>query len=505
MTTITIPGLSRTTKRPGLRGSVTLGAGRLSSEDQPRRLLCVGNKISAGSLTVDAQYVRVTSEDEVDTYAGAGSELAQMAYKALLQTDVEVWIAACAEGGSAVAGTATVTFTGTSTASGTLKFRIDGKAGELAIASGTSATAAGAALAAKIAEDSRSPVTTGASTGVVTLTSKSKGIRANFHSVYIDQSEMPAGLSAAVAGGSALPSIGRQTGCRFVNGSVVDDITNLVSVLKTFKFDTICAAHIDATNAGAWKSHVATLAAVGSQIFTPYVLAQTGTYSTAQAISATTLNDAYGQIVHIEDSENHPGEVAGAMGALRQHMDNIHPNQTFAGEELLGLAPLVSPGSIPTDTEIETSLTNGITPCITDGDVVRVVESITTHCLITGGSAADFRTYRTGEARVPFRIFEDIDLLWESEFKPANPWLRDNLPEGKTADQGVATPAMWANAINKLLKDREGDHWIVNVGLGNNTTNVVYDGTFKGFLAQINVEVHPVHSKTGLNVRQYAS
>lgn len=501
-TTITIPGLSKTTKSPGFKGAVSLGTGALNQGGLLRRLLVVGNKTSDGSLTADTELLRVQSEDKVDEICGPGSELALGAYKALLYESVEVWVGAVAEAGGAAAAGATITFTGTSTAAGTLYVRIGGYKIEYSYASGVAASAAATALAAKINAATRCAVTAAADTADVDLTTKSKSARMNNLAVYIDQTDMGAGLTAAVTGGSALPSKGAQTGCRFTGGSGADSAANLITILKNENFDTVAVPHVDATNMGRWKDHFADIAQVGKQKHQAYVAGQNLTYSTAQSISYTTLNDGYGQVVHIEDCENLGSEIAASAAGLRQLKDSEHPNQSFYGEVLLGIAPLVNSSSNPTDSEIETSLTNGLTPCITQNGEVVMIESITTLCH-DGDDNFDGRCWRTGEARTAFRTFEGIGLIYTSEFAVENPWVGPDLPDGKSPPEGKATPSLWKSRITAYLREKEAEFWIIDVD--NNLPSVTYDTTFKGLLAQLNLEVHPVQNKTGVWVRQQAS
>ena len=106
-------GISSSYKVPRYIAKIVFGAGSVSAGSGRLKCLVVGMKTSAGSMVADQDIVRVTSEDEVDAYAGVGSQLARMAYKALLVPSIELYMAAVTEPGAGTQGTVTCVLSGT--------------------------------------------------------------------------------------------------------------------------------------------------------------------------------------------------------------------------------------------------------------------------------------------------------------------------------------------------------------------------------------------------------
>src|SRR5215831_18665526 len=84
------------------------------------RGLLIGQKLSTGTGVADSFY-RVTSPDQVLTFAGAGSILHRMAIAWFASNNItETWIGVLADAGAGVAAAGSITITGPATASGTL-------------------------------------------------------------------------------------------------------------------------------------------------------------------------------------------------------------------------------------------------------------------------------------------------------------------------------------------------------------------------------------------------
>src|ERR1700733_14296779 len=101
-----IIALAPTDKGPGFYGQTLYGVGALSLSSIPTVLLLVGLMANTGgTLVPDTAVVDCTSTDDADTFAGAGSELARMAYAALNIPGVAIQLAAPAIPSGAVAAT----------------------------------------------------------------------------------------------------------------------------------------------------------------------------------------------------------------------------------------------------------------------------------------------------------------------------------------------------------------------------------------------------------------
>ena len=236
MTAGFIDEFSNTDKDPGFYAITNFGAGAIALDSIPLKLLLVGLKASTGgTLTVDTAPVQIFSDTDALTLAAAHSELYRMARAALRVPGLEIWIAACAAptGGGAAAATATITIAGTWSTAGTFRYYICGDEISGTVGSTNTVTEVAAAIVAEVMARSYIACKAANVAGVVTLTFGSIGTRGNDGILFQDISEMPTGLTSALAGGAAVTGDGTTgDGVRFSGGVGTDSITNLVTALN---------------------------------------------------------------------------------------------------------------------------------------------------------------------------------------------------------------------------------------------------------------------------------
>jgi Cu+-exporting ATPase len=204
MTTGVITELSDSDKDPGFYGKTAYGAGPISLLSIPLKLLLIGLKhTSLGSLTNDTQIVRVYSETDVDTYAGAGGELARMAYGAFKIPNVEIYLAAPAPDPSPTSATMTIVIGGTWSTAGTLRVIVAGLDIDCAVTASQSTANVATALGAAINAKSKCAASAGVVGSTVTLTWKTPTVRGNRGIVFRDLTGAPSGLTATLGGGGS--------------------------------------------------------------------------------------------------------------------------------------------------------------------------------------------------------------------------------------------------------------------------------------------------------------
>ncbi len=144
-----------------------------------RRIMVIGQRTNSGSI---AQKVakQCFSGLEAAGYWGNGSMIALM-IDAILKKNpyVEVWGVALDDNAGGVAATGTFTITGPSTASGSIRAFIGDQYVDVAIANAATPTDVAAAMKAAINAKVDFPVTADNVAGVLTVTSKFKGLCAN--------------------------------------------------------------------------------------------------------------------------------------------------------------------------------------------------------------------------------------------------------------------------------------------------------------------------------------
>lgn len=152
-------------------------------ENTDHRILFVGQKIAAGSATAGVLVENILNDNGENGYFGESSMIAAMIRAAKVENKVTRMDALpLDDNGSGVAATGTVAISGTSTEAGTLYVTVgsyNNHRYSIAVASGDTATAIGAAIEAAITADTKAPVTAANVTGTVTMTAINKGTYGN--------------------------------------------------------------------------------------------------------------------------------------------------------------------------------------------------------------------------------------------------------------------------------------------------------------------------------------
>lgn len=183
-----------------------------------RRVLYVGQRLAAGSVAAGVLKEFFTYLDMVG-YAGEGSMLAEQARIGIAAAEFygavnERWFVALDDNAGGVKATGTITLTGAPTAAGTLAIYIVGQQVEIAVNVGDTLTAIAANIVTALGLVPTLPVTATSAVGVVTLTSKWKGLTGNDIDVRINYEAnddvTPPGLAVAIApmaGGTTNPTV----------------------------------------------------------------------------------------------------------------------------------------------------------------------------------------------------------------------------------------------------------------------------------------------------------
>ena len=220
-----------------------LDASQANSATQAQRTLVIGQITAAGTLTPNVPQIS-QGIGEARALGGAGSMLAGMveAYRAN-DSFGELWYLPLADDGAAIAATGTITFTGPTTASGTLALYIAGQLLSIVIASGQTAAQVAATVAAAINAAVNLPVTAAAAAGVVTVTAKNKGLAGNDIDLRVNYRGAPAG--------EQLPTGLTATVVAMANGAGNPALTTALANLGDLSFDFIVSPYTDATSTAA--------------------------------------------------------------------------------------------------------------------------------------------------------------------------------------------------------------------------------------------------------------
>ena len=280
---ISIPGLSASTKTPAVYLNVILGGPGTSAGAAPESILLIGNKlesaISAASPTISvaagtmalATPTFCASVDDAITLCGQGSELHRMARAVFAQYPAaNLFVAANAvSAGSAAA--ADLTFATTATAAFTVRLLLCDQAIEVAVSTGDTATDIATAVATAVNDAADLPYYAQFAAGVVTFTAKMAGTRGN--SLIVDAYFVLGTTSTRITGSSTTSpgattgqwtSIGSVIGTEFPlsGGTTADSIANVITAIASQRYNRIVVASNDGTNLGRLVTHLNALAGV---------------------------------------------------------------------------------------------------------------------------------------------------------------------------------------------------------------------------------------------------
>ena len=435
---VVIQGFSDTDKVPGFVGETKLDASPITLASIPLILLLVGLKTS-GTMVADQDVLDVQSGDDASVAAGPGSELHRMVLRAIKVPSVRIKIACPTAAGSAAAATATITIAGSWTAAGQWTYRIAGETITGGTTAADTATTVAAAIAAKANANPALAASASPSSGVVTLSWKTPGVRGNEGIIFQDVTQLASGMTSTLAGGSAVTGGGKH----FSGGSGTEDVTALLTVLLPSRYHRIAHAQNDATNLARWKVQLDTKAGPLEGRMEHSVFSSTGTLSAAGTLSTSTCNNGRMQQCWLLNSESHSSEISARMAAQRVATEQTQPNSSYDGVALTGIAAQTQRLDWPQRVTQQAALDEGVTPLTTteDGNVV-VVRAITTYSL--NGSNPDYNVLDVADSVVPDYVRDYDKLVWTTQFLPANPYVRsDPAPSEPEVPQGVATPTRW--------------------------------------------------------------
>ncbi len=277
-----------------------LDPSRANTSPPAQRALLIGQKTVAGTL---APNVPVIARSTSDARAGAGfgSVLAGMidAYRAN-DPNGELWVLPLGDDVGGVAATGTLTFTGPTTALGTLTLYVAGQLVSVVIAAGQTAAQAAATVAASLTAAIDLPVTAASAGAVVTLTAKNKGECGNDIDIRVNHQ--------GAAGGEVLPVGLTVAIVAMANGAVNPVLTTALGNLQDTTFDFIVCALTDATSLAAIAALLSDTTgrwSWTSQAYGHCLFARRGTAGTCAA-AATALNNQHLTMVGFNDSPS-PG------------------------------------------------------------------------------------------------------------------------------------------------------------------------------------------------------
>lgn len=450
-------GVPVSNKLPSVFLQVAFGQSPNSAGGAARRILLLGNKTSAGSMTVDTQRVTLTSADDAKTYAGEGSELhlaAQVVYAKYPAATVDM-IAVTEPAGTKA--TATFTVTGAATGSGTLRIYIHGVRVDVAVYSGDSANTIASNVSAAINGLSRLlNVTASPSTNTVVVTARHNGTRSNSIRVRYTAETSITGSTFAWSGST------------LSTGTGDDSLTAALATAATTREHLYASAHMVTSQLQAIQTQLNTMAGplVGKRQQSVNIsVAVLGTATT----QAETLNAERMQLLWYPNSDSLPFLVVAAWCALRAqaeessystNLSSFNPTAvdlwTMIGDQTM-VGPQASTTDYVTDSQAAAALDVGLTPVqVAPGTLHPYVPlSITTHSNDAGGNP-DTRTLCTNYVTVPDAFADELAAYVPSAFPDLK--LQDDPLDGDDPlPPKVTTPGVVKAQVYTLYRRQFAD------------------------------------------------
>lgn len=340
-----------------------------------RRALLIGQKLVAGNGNFNQPYIVATVAQAIALF-GRGSMLARM-MKSYRDNDSfgEVWCIAVADAGAGVAATGTITITGAPTAAGTLNFYIAGQRIQIPVLLVDTPTTIATAIVAAVTAAADLPVSATNAAGVVTLTTKWKGLTGNDITV-LDSFAGSAGGESVPAGVTVAYAAATLTG-----GTTNPTLTPVISAMGDDEYDFIAHPFTDSTSLDAFATELNDTTGRWAWIRQVYGHAYSALRGTLGTLVTAGLlrNDPHHTIASIDaDCPNPNWEYAAAYAARNAvfiNADVARPTQTGV---LTGML-LPRAGKRFLLTERQSLLGSGLATSYVAGGSVRVERAITTY------------------------------------------------------------------------------------------------------------------------------
>ena len=328
----------------------------------------------------------IFSDAEAAAYFGYGS-MAHLMVRAAIKANPYLDITAiCLDDAAGVAASGTITFTGTATGAGVLTLYIGNQKVEIAIASGDTPTIIATNLSNEIAANPDLPVTAQNAAGVVTLTSKHKGLCGNdIHLAYV-LTNAPTVAVAIVA---------------MANGATNPDPQDALDIAFAEQYHIIVMPWNTQADLVTLRDHLDLVAGPLEQRDGFAVYGMNGALADATTLSGQVNSGMilcqYVRYTSATKRQSMPYEIAASMASVAEsEEDPARPLNTL---ELKGIAvPDVTDRL--SRTEQESLLYNGVSPSeVGPGEKVQIVRAITTYIKDAQGiddvSLLDITTMRT--------------------------------------------------------------------------------------------------------------
>jgi phage tail sheath gpL-like len=475
MTTPSIPviGLATTDFVPGTYLQLNFAAGPSAGTANPITLLLMGNCLASSYCATNSLvdgYVwgpnvtgfTISQESDVINAFGNGSELHRMYIQvaAVNQGTTPVYFIAVKESTGAAASAA-VTFTGTATANATARAYIGNTFIDTAISTGDTPTVIAANVEAQVNSLLNAALTSSATGGVLTLTSKQKGPRGN-----------SIRFAIRIVGSGVTTTSSAQNFANLSGGTVEDLWTNALATIAPLQFSYIASPGEDSSAEGDLGELVAQVVEQAQPITgirQRVIGGQTGTLGTATSFCKA-LNTPLCDIIWQQNSNLVPGELAAYTAGMvclaesaavpQLNFDNLGTSPQTAA---LWQIPAPFDGTSTARTALVSALISGVSPVQTlPNGQSMLVSLITTYSQDPVSGNLDTRVRDHSIVTVMFLAAQLIQSMIQQSFANKQAAV-DPLPGQKPPTAQVVTPSLLVSAVNKVISRMNDNGLLANL------------------------------------------
>jgi phage tail sheath gpL-like len=480
---IPITGVPLDFRVPGAFAEILFNQGQAAAFAPGREVVFVMPMSSAGGWTANTKY-RVSDEGVARAGAGAGSPLHRALSKYLSINPFKAPYAvpyAATSGGSPVAATATATFSGTVTAAGTLTLIVAGEAIPVGFASGATFDAIAALAVLAINAKTHLPVTASYATPVLTLTAKIAGASQGTASIFAinvhrEIAPLGTGLDVALSG-----QVG--SGAAGADGTTTEaaNFATALATLSSTRLYYMGTSLTDATSLGHLQTHITAKSLPSSGLRSVGVAANRQA-ETAAATIATAKNYERLSIWWMENSEHDPAELVGAMTAILQMQEEIHTATNFDSFSLNNIIlPAYADADIPTPTELNDAINDGLSPIMTNGVSTYMVYAATTRSKDATGALDDPRSLERHRVSVADEWTDqeivNVGLNYRGKRLAPTPLLANGKVDWNKVGQGPVNPEGFKPHIVRSLEDFREAEKLQNIEKSKASLRVIKTGS----------------------------
>jgi phage tail sheath gpL-like len=462
-----MPAIPTTVQVPGMYVSVDSTRAFSGPAVLKYKALIIGQRLATG--TVSTTRLDKLTPGLAETLYGKMSMLDLMARKWFENNlTTEVYGISIADNGTTKA-TWTLTFTGTSTAAGTVVVYVDGIRIPVEIASGTSAANVGNAVQAAFTAE-HPVVATDDNAGVVTLTARNAGsvmdtmdVRLNYNS----GETLPAGVGCTIATDTS--------------GATDPDIATIITALGDQEFHIIVNPFSDDTNMDKLDTELASRFGYAREIQGFAVTAHKPARSVATVADAVTAMQTYGNLrnsphnmtPHCYKCLESQAEIAAAWGGIiarEAEVDEVYP---FTSLELIGIHGPAAAERFSWSNNNDV-LADGISTFYVDSTgAVKIQKAVTNYQ--TNDAGAPDVAYHMANTPLQIMYLRYSWRVWMSKFNRAKLMDDDSRVQAGqlilTPKTGKAEAVAWARSLERLGKLENIDQFKRDVTVTRNGTD----------------------------------